>query len=210
MNKLTKGALAMVLMGSITFSVTNALFADHSSKQVAQASAITNSNDQKKADDTNHSSNLLAQANAITNTKVHKTSDNYNQTEKMVKDKTSTPDVKNVQTTPTPKIAALEVVSKNGNESDKAVAAIQKKMTTKSVTLTTVNTIAPTTSNSRKSNIPATGSTSTKSNAATVPTTSTKTASTATTTKSNHGKQVSQAAKVNASIHKKKTMLRKK
>lgn len=51
MNKLTKGAFSMVLAGAVTFSVTNALLSDQSSKRVVKEEAFTISGDQKKVDE---------------------------------------------------------------------------------------------------------------------------------------------------------------
>ncbi len=50
MNKRTKGALAMVLAESITFSVTNALLGDQSSKRLVEEKALTTSENPKKSD----------------------------------------------------------------------------------------------------------------------------------------------------------------
>ncbi|MCM2532580.1 hypothetical protein NDK43_09520 [Neobacillus pocheonensis] len=196
MNKLTKGALTMVLVGSITFSVTNALLADHSSKRLAQANDLTNSGDQKKADD-------------------------INKAEKTVKNQTPTPDVKDVQPTHFHNIAVFQAaVLNNGNKSDKAIAVNQKNTKTISATSTTFNTPAPATTITTNSNTPTTGTTSTKSATTTAtknstatansttkaitttPTTTTMATTTTTATKTtNHGKQVSQSAKEKAASH---------
>jgi hypothetical protein len=50
MNTITKGAIAMVLAGSITFSVANTLLGDQSSIRLAEEHASTISGDPKKAD----------------------------------------------------------------------------------------------------------------------------------------------------------------
>ncbi|MBY0149052.1 hypothetical protein [Neobacillus niacini] len=50
MNTITKGAVAMVLAGSITFSVANTLLGNQSPIRVAEESASTISGDPKKAD----------------------------------------------------------------------------------------------------------------------------------------------------------------
>lgn len=49
MNKLTKGAFAMVLAGAVTFSVTNALLVHPVSKRLAKETAFTITGDQKKS-----------------------------------------------------------------------------------------------------------------------------------------------------------------
>lgn len=53
MSKLSRGAFSMVLAGAVTFSVTNALLIDQSSKNVADETAITISEDEQKAEVTN-------------------------------------------------------------------------------------------------------------------------------------------------------------
>lgn len=211
MNKLTKGAIAMVLMGSVTFSITNALFADHSSKRIAEANAAIRSGDQKKADHKDLSSKRLAEANTLSNFGNQKTADDINQADKSVQDQTPTTDVKDLQTTASHKIAAVHEVLKNGSNSGIAVAAIGKSSTANSDRTTTVKTTAPATNTKTNSNSTATETTST--NSANAPTTTTtapgqskkttgtpgKTAST--TAANNHGKQVSQAAKEKAASH---------
>jgi hypothetical protein len=195
MNKLTKGALAMVLVGSVTFSITNALLADHSSKRLAQANGLTNSGDHKKAV-------------------------NISQAEKTVKDQTPTTNVKDVQTTPSHTIATPEGVLINEKKSDKVIAVIQTNSTKISATSTTTIKTAPVTNTSTNSNITVTGTTSMKSAATTAPTTNSNTITTGTTstkpatttatttstttTTTNHGKQVSQAAKEKAASHQNK------
>ncbi|MCQ6280098.1 hypothetical protein [Bacillus sp. EB600] len=202
MNKLTKGALSMVLVGSITFSVTNALLADHSSM-------------------------LSTQGNTFINSGHHKTANGSNQAEKIVKDQTPTTDVKDVQTTLPDNHSAPQAVSKNENKSNQDINVNEKNTTTIRTASPTVNTtatatntapvnsiapitntapatgivpvtnpapamkIAVTTSTTSKSNSTSTGASSTKSAAATAPTTTT-------TTTNNHGQQVSQAAKEKA------------
>ncbi|MFL6555217.1 MAG: hypothetical protein ACJ8MO_03775, partial [Bacillus sp. (in: firmicutes)] len=50
MNKITKGAFAMVLAGSVTFSVANALLVKTTPKRLTEVSALTISGDQKLVD----------------------------------------------------------------------------------------------------------------------------------------------------------------
>jgi hypothetical protein len=191
----------MVLVGAVTFSVTNALLADPSSKRLAKGHPSTNSGHQKIAD-------------------------NINQTDKTLKDQTPITDVKDTQPTLSNNIAAPQAVLENGNMNDQATAAIQKNTTTISATSTTASTTAPTintapvinteptintapvintepatntapaTNTTTNSNTTAAGTTSTKSATTTAPTTTT----TAPTT--NHGQQVSQAAKDKAASRK--------
>ena len=194
MNKLTKGAIAMVLMGSVTFSITNAFVADHSSKRPAEANAAIKSEDQNKAGHRDHSSKQLAEANTLSS---------GNQ-KKSVQDQTQTTDVKDVQTTTSHKIAAVHEVLKNGSNSGVAVAAIAKSTTANSDRTTTVKTTAPATNTKTNTNSTVTETASTNSTAAPTPTTSAsgQTKKTTTTTAANyHGKQVSQAAKERAASH---------
>jgi hypothetical protein len=197
----------MVLVGSITFSVTNALLADHSGM-------------------------LSTQGNAFTNSGHHKTANGSNQADKKVKDQTPTTDVKNVQTTLTDNTSAPQVVSKNNNKNEQDIDISQKNTTKISAPSTTANTTAPvtnrapatitapatiiapitntalavktavTTSTTANSNSTANGASSTKSAAAAVPTPSTAPTTTTTAT-TNHGQQVSQAAKEKAANRKK-------
>jgi hypothetical protein len=208
MNKLTKGALSMVLVGSITFSVTNALLADHSGM-------------------------LSTQGNAFTNSGHHKTANGSNQAVKTVKDQTPTTDVKNLQTTLTDNNSAPQAVSKNENMSNQDINVNEKNTTTIRAASTTANTTATatntapatgivpvtnpapavktavTTSTTANSNSTANGASSTKSAAAatptpsTAPTTTTTAPTTTTTATTNHGQQVSQAAKEKAANRKK-------
>lgn len=175
MNKLTKGALTMVLVGAATFSTTNALLADHSFTQLVKGHVSTNSGHPKIAD-------------------------NINQTDKTGKDQTPITHVKDAQPTLSNNIAAPQAVLENGNKSDQGTAMIQKNPTTTSASKTViapatntapVTNMAPATNTTANSNITATAST--KSSSANVSKTS--------TTTTNHGKQISQAAKDKAASH---------
>ena len=227
MNKLTKGALAMVLAGSVTFSITNALLGGQSTKRLVEDTALAISVHPKKADV-------------------------INRAEKAVKDQTPTTTAKDVQSKLSSNIVALE----NENKSDRAITTIQQnpeyltartttKPANKNTTTTTTSaattgkstatttTTSPTTrtntasgtttipATSRKAPTTTTTSPTTRTNTAsgttTIPATSGK-ASTATaaspaagtnaasaaTTKNNKGQQVSQAAKENAANRDKK------
>lgn len=201
MNKLTKGAIAMVLLGSVTFSITNAFVSDHPTKRLAEANAAIKSSDQKKADHKDQSSKQFAE---VSNSRNQKTAVNINQAGKWVQDQTQTTDVKDVQTAASHKIAAVHEVLKNGSNSGVAVAAIARSTTANSDRTITVKTTAPATNTKTNSNSTATETASTNSTAAPTPTTSApgQTKKTTTTTAaSNHGKQVSQAAKEKAASH---------
>ena len=71
MNKLTKGALAMVLAGSVTFSVTNALLADQPLKRLAKQIALPISADRKQADVINHAEKKVKLQTPAANVKDH-------------------------------------------------------------------------------------------------------------------------------------------
>jgi hypothetical protein len=71
MNKITKGALAMVLAGSVTFSVANALLADQPLKRLAKEIALPISADRKKADVVNQAEKKVKVQTPTTNVKDH-------------------------------------------------------------------------------------------------------------------------------------------
>lgn len=158
MEKLTKGALAMVLAGSVTFSVTNALLVDESSKRLTKDNALIISGVQKKADVIDHE-------------------------EKTVKDQTPTSNVKDGQTKISHDIPASQDAFKNRDKSDIAIADIQQdtqkisKSTTtnpavKKVTVTGIK--APTRTTASTATGTKTTSVTTKPEATTKPATSPK------------------------------------
>ncbi|PLR67728.1 hypothetical protein [Bacillus sp. UMB0893] len=158
MEKLTKGALAMVLAGSVTFSVTNALLVDESSKRLTKDNALIISGVQKKADVIDHE-------------------------EKTVKDQTPTSIVKDGQTKISHDIPASQDAFKNRDKSDIAIADIQQdtekisKSTTtnpavKKVTVTGIK--APTRTTASTATGTKTTSVTTKPEATTKPATSPK------------------------------------
>jgi hypothetical protein len=198
MNKLTKGALAMVLAGSLTFSITNALLVHQSSKRLAEENALTISGVQKKADV-------------------------INPAEKTVIDQKPTTNGKGVQTKLSHNIAAFQVALKNKNKSDMTIASVQQN-TEKSTERTTTN---PAYTNTTQTTTPAATSipvTSAKAPPTSIPVTSAKAPPTttpvtsvkappittganttiATTATTNHGQQVSQAAKEKTASHRDK------
>ncbi|MDR7240784.1 hypothetical protein [Neobacillus drentensis] len=71
MNKLTKGALAMVFAGSVTFSVTNALLADQPLKRLAKQIALPISADRKHADVVNHAEKKVKVQTPVANVNDH-------------------------------------------------------------------------------------------------------------------------------------------
>lgn len=182
MNKRTKGALAMVLVGSLTFSVTNALLAHQSSKRLGEEKALTILGYQKKT----------------------------------VKDQTPITNRKDVQTKLSHNINAFQVSLKNKNKNDIVVAVIQQNTRISTVRTTTnpahmnatriitsaETTIPLTDAKAPRTTIPVTSpkATSTTTTSTTMGTNRTNTTSAKTTT-TNHGQQVSQAAKENAASH---------
>lgn len=199
MKKATKGALAMVLVGSVTFSVTNALLVDHSTKKVAQIHTSTHSGVQKTASDTN-------------------------QTEKIVKAQPSITEVNHIQTTDSLNHEALQTDSNNGNTSystnDRPSTAVQKQTTTENSPSTTakspapiINTEAPlttakgtTSTNTTATPVPATNPNPTATGAASskASTTTAQKTSKTTTSPLNYGQEVSQTAKANGASHQNK------
>jgi len=197
MKTLTKGALAMVLAGSVTFSVTNALLVEPSSKRVTEENALTVTGDQNEGD------------------KITKA-------EKTVNDQTPTTNVQENETKISDDIPASQVTFKNRNQNDRAVDSIQQntkksskpiatnmasinKTTTTTSTATTTRTTsikAPTTTTASKPSGTTETSVATKPAPVTKPAISTNTPATTTTsapgtntTKNNRGQEVSQAAK---------------
>jgi hypothetical protein len=198
MNKRTKGALAMVLAGSVTFSVINALLDDQPSKRIAKEIALTISGIQKKADV-------------------------INQAEKTAKDQTPTTNVKDVETKLSHNISAFQAdIQQNKGKLTKRTttnSANTDTTTTKTPAATTL--IATSIKAPKTTAIPAATGTNTPSEATTtipvmtgtdttgkstttIPTTTGTSATnqtTTTTTTTNHGQQVSQAQKEKAASH---------
>jgi len=199
MNTLNKGALAMVFVGSVTFSVTNGLLGDQSPIQLlVEEHSLSISGDLKKVDVTG-------------------------QTEKKVKEQTPTTNVKADKTEPSYDIPASQAAFNNKDKSDMATAANQQntKKYSKSTTTnpastneTTTNSTAPTTSAKAPTTTPTstrTNTTSATTNPAaptkvdtsakaptTAPTSTGTNPTSATTTTTNRGQEVSQAAKEKA------------
>ncbi|MDR7002097.1 hypothetical protein [Neobacillus niacini] len=209
MNKLTKGALTMVLVGAVTFSVANALLPKDTLKQIVQGDFIKSGfqkptdhmkpaekkgkvQKHKKEDDMN-------QAEKTEKVQPQQMAYAVNQTEKSVKDLTSTTEAKDVPSTRTNHVASSKTAITNGNKDGKVNTGTQKNSTTVRATYTTASikpktasTKPPATNTTMNSNAKTTGSTSKKNNTTTPPATSNPTATT------NHGQQVSQDAKERA------------
>lgn len=194
MNKRAKGAFAMVLAGSVTFSVINALLDDQPSKQIAKAIAATISEHQKKAD-------VL------------------NQAEKTVKDQAQATNVKDEQTKLSPNVSAYQAdIQQNREKSTErtttnstntdmtttttpAATFIATSIKAPETTTTTIPATTGTNTTSKASTTtspPATGTNTTSKSTTTKPTTTGSSATNQTTTPTtttNHGQQVSQTVK---------------
>jgi hypothetical protein len=189
MNKATIGALAMVLVGSVTFSFTNALLTDHSTKKKVQTHSTTNLGDQKLVDGTN-------------------------QTDKTVTDSTPTPNGNNIQPEDSLTTSVNQAEFNNGNRSEQPTAVSLNNTVKISSSSPSANTTASTITAPPKNNTPSAGTTSTKPTASPAPTTNLNTApstptsnvpvttteqtTSTTTTTTNRGQQVAQAAKEKA------------
>ncbi|MBT2733639.1 hypothetical protein [Bacillus sp. ISL-7] len=209
MIKITKGALAMVLAGSVTFSVANALFS-HPIKQLTKEMAIPISADRKKAD--------------VINPKEKK--DKPQTPAANVKDRPVIQvSLKNRNTNDMEVAAIQQNIEKSSSRTTTSSANTKVKTTTKpaATPIPVKSTKAPTTTSKSTTTRPAASATTRPAASATTrpaasattkPATSTKapttmskpatttptktTTTTATTTKTNRGQQVSQAAKERA------------
>lgn len=110
MRNLTKGAFAMVLAGSVTFSVTNALLIDQSSKRINEENTLTESRNPIRED-----------VNG--------------QLDKTVKDQSVTTNEKEVQTTVSNDTATFQVPVNNTNKNDSVIETTQQN--TKKININT-------------------------------------------------------------------------
>ncbi len=164
----------MVLAGAVTFSITNAILVNQSSKHMAEESALTISGDPKKAD-VNNEKTVTDQA-PTTNEKaepaIHEAIENENKSDR-----------------------TKAVIQQNANKSTEATAISPAKVTTSPAP---VNKNVTTTATPVSATIPATSP-----KAPTTPTTPTSTGTNTTSptqTTINNGQQVSQDAKEKAAI----------
>ncbi|SMQ84876.1 hypothetical protein SAMN05444673_6138 [Bacillus sp. OV166] len=205
MIKITKGALAMVLAGSVTFSVANALLGQPI-KQLTKEIALPISADRKKADVINPAEKKDKPQTPAANVKdrpVFKVSlKNRNTNDTAVaavqqnreksSDRTTT-SVANPRGTTTTKPVAKTIPVK----STKAPTTTSKSTTTRTAAIRTTTKPAAPTIPATSAKAPTTATTPTTSKTSTTTTKTNKTTS-ATTTKTNRGQQVSQAAKEKA------------
>lgn len=187
MKRVTKGALAMVLAGSVTFSVANAMLDNSLTKQLVKENPFRITADRKKADIINKAAKKNIAEKPTTNGKDHEiaavqaSSKNSNQQniEKSSSRTTTSAANTNVNTTPKPvkSTKAPTTTSKSTTTRTAATSATTKPAVT---TRPATSTKAPTTSKP-------------------VTTTPTKTTTTTTTTtNTNRGQQVAQEAKATA------------
>jgi hypothetical protein len=192
MNTITKGAVAMVLAGSVTFSVAHTLLGDQSSIRLAEENASTISGNHKKADI-------------------------INQAEKAVKDLTPTSKGKdqemaalkvalnnsemNVETIQQNSISKNN--TKNPSDRNRIITAMPAvtTITSTSAKEPTTTTTTSTTSGSNATSVstkPETAKPASTTTATAPPTKSETNATSTSTTETNRGQQVSQAAKEKA------------
>src|SRR5581483_11157142 len=153
MYNIAKGALAMVLVGSVTFSVTNALLADHSTNQSAHAAVAAHSENRKTADNIN-------QTKKTVNNQSKKTTDNIQLAVKSLK-VPQTLDGTQVQAVITENDNALQPVSYHGNNDVTAIQAIQSNTAASSAEEATSKTIAAITNHTASSGSVSKGTTTT-------------------------------------------------
>ncbi|MEY2196649.1 hypothetical protein AB7942_28635 [Neobacillus sp. BF23-41] len=199
MIKITKGALAMVLAGSVTFSVANALLGQPI-KQLTKEIALPISADRKKADVINPAEKKDKPQTQAANVKNHDIA-------------VIQVSLKNRNTNDTAVAAVQQNREKSSDRTTTSVANPRGTTTTKPVakTIPVKSTKAPTTTRKPTTTKTAATSATTKPAAPTIPATSVKAPPTTTppsttktntsgaaTTKTNRGQQVSQAAKEKA------------
>jgi hypothetical protein len=186
MNKATMGALAMVLVGSVTFSFTNSLLSENTTKKRVQTHDTTNFSERKSVNATN-------------------------QIDKTVTAPTPTSEIKDVQTTDSQNTSVNQAELSNEKMSEQPVAVSQNNTVNVSSPSPSPNTAASTITTMPKTNPPSAGTTTTTPAASPAPTTNISTAPTSTTSTvpvtvpaqatstttatTNHGQQVAQAAK---------------
>ena len=220
MKKMTKGALAMVLAGSVTFSIANGLLAEQPLKRLAKEIALPISADREKANAINQaekkdqtpSTNLKDNEIAVTQGALK----NNQPAGKAVQVNTKKLSYKTTtNVTPTPVATTVSVKSTKApitmTTPTKSSTATKPRTNTTSASTKTATTAKPTTStNPATTTKPATSTnsaTTTKPATSAKPSTSTAAksnskAAAAATTKTNHGQQVSQAAKERAASRK--------
>lgn len=209
MNSLTKGSLAMVLAGSVTFSLANALFIDHSSTRVLKEKPLAISRDLKSEDvslgekktkiqgptaSEKHGQTNPSRGHLISNT----VSNSSNKTGNDVAIQQNTK-ISNENTTTNPK---------NGEKPTTKPLAVKKTVieTVEKPQKVMTSTMPPRTNTTSKTTSPNTNPAPVTSNKETTETTiqtPTNPGKTSQTTSVNHGQQIAQDAKEKAVSHRK-------
>jgi hypothetical protein len=145
MNKLTKGAFAMVLAGSVTFSVTNALLADQPLKRLTKAIALPVSGDQKKADVISKAEKTMKEQTPTTNVKDGQTKLSHNQVAYKNINKSVIAIKANKQNTIKLRKSTTTNVASTKEATTATIASKPTGTTTKRKTTTTVATTKPAT-----------------------------------------------------------------
>ncbi|NYE08431.1 hypothetical protein F4694_005279 [Bacillus niacini] len=192
MNTMTKGAIAMVLAGSITFSVAHTLLGDQSSIRLAEENAGTISGDPKKADIINHAEKEVKNQTPASKGKdqeraaLNVASNNSEINVATIQQNSSS---KNNTTTPSDRNMIITATS------------AETTITSTSVKGPTTTTTTPTTSGSDATSVSTKPETTKPASTPTTTAPPTKTETNATSTSStdtNRGQQVSQVAKEKA------------
>ncbi|PFO08509.1 hypothetical protein COJ85_03190 [Bacillus sp. AFS076308] len=196
MNKRAIGALTMVLVGSVTFSLTNNLLSNQFTKQLNEVNNLPISDEPKTTDN-------IDSVEKNENNQTKGTADKITTENKTLKEQKPITERKNVDSTVSIKPVTLQA------ESNKTTAQVQNSTTTIRAASSATKTTAPVTTKTTTNQKTNTTTTSTKTTTKTAPTNSTTTSSStttapanSTTTNVNHGQQVSQDAKAKATIRK--------
>lgn len=228
MNKLTKGAFAMVLAGSVTFSVTNALLAEQPIKRLVKEIALPIAEAAKKMDVISKAEKSVKEQTPATNRRDDQTKlvavENNNKSGQALKaNQQNTINLSNRSTTNAASTSAPTIAKKPVTSSKVSTTTVSSKPAGK--TTTTVGTTKPATNAKEPTtNKPAASAkapttskpvTSAKAPATKNPATSTKAPTTTTAAKptgsnttsatklaSSRGQQVSQEAKEKAESRK--------
>ncbi len=178
MNTLTKGALSMVIAGSVTFSIANTLLGDQSFIPLAEETAVTISEDPKKADMINQAEKALKDQTPPSKGKDHEiaalkvASNNSEMNVATIQQNSSN---KNNTTNPTDRNKIITATS--------AATTVTSSSVKAPITTTTVSTES------------GTNATSVSAKPETTKPSSTPTTTAPSSTETNRGQQVSQAAK---------------
>ncbi|MFB3170119.1 hypothetical protein P5G62_023725 [Neobacillus sp. 179-C4.2 HS] len=190
MNTITKGAIAMVLAGSVTFSVAHTLLGDQSTIRLAEENAATISGDPKKADIINQAEKEVKNQTPASKGKdgemaaLNVASNNSDMNVATIQQNSSS---KNNPTNP--------------SDRNKIITVTSAETTVTSTKEPTITLTTPTTSGTNTTRVSTKPETTKPASTPTTTAPPTKTETNATSTSStdtNRGRQVSQAAKEKA------------